>query len=166
MRGLKQNARTTIATLAVAGLLIPALASGDGDRTPAPRSAGDPAYSEAVRAIDAGQFTRAIPLLEGVVERDGRNADAYNWLAYAIRRTGDANRAIPLYQKALDLDPKHRGAHEYIGEAYLMLGDVVKAREHLARLDSLCFFRCSEYRDLKKAIESYEKTGTVPAASR
>lgn len=61
----------------------------------------------------------------------------------------------------LAIDPKHRGAHEYIGEAYLMLGNVAKAREHLARLDRLCTFSCSEYRDLKKAIETYEKTGKV-----
>ena len=34
-----------------------------------------------------------------------------------------------------------------------------KAKEHLARLNSLCFLPCSEYTDLKKAIEQYEKSG-------
>jgi hypothetical protein len=42
-----------------------------------------------------------------------------------------------------------------------MLGNVAKAKEHLARLNSLCFFPCSEYTDLKKAVEQYEKTGKV-----
>jgi tetratricopeptide (TPR) repeat protein len=82
---------------------------------------------------------------------------------YATRRNGDPAASLPLYEKALAIDPKHRGAHEYIGEAYLMLGNVAKAKEHLARLDSLCFMPCSEYRDLKKAVERYEKTGKVSA---
>ena len=50
-----------------------------------------------------------------------KNADAYNWLAYAVRKNGDPAASIPIYEKALALDPKHRGAHEYIGEAYLAL---------------------------------------------
>ena len=120
----------------------------------------------AVNAIEVGQFKTAIPLLEGVVARDERNADAYNWLGYAVRKDGDAARAIPIYQKALALDPKHRGAHEYIGEAYLMVGDLTSARQHLARLDSLCFFSCEEYRDLKKAIESFGRSGQAPTSQR
>jgi Flp pilus assembly protein TadD len=123
--------------------------------------AEDPDYAAGSTAIRAGQFAAAIPLLERATARDPRNADAHNLLAYATRRDGDPAGAIPIYQKALAIDPKHRGAHEYIGEAYLMLGNVAKAREHLARLDRLCTFSCSEYRDLKKAIETYEKTGKV-----
>jgi len=154
--------RSTVACLAlVAALgLGPGLAGADGDRTPAPRPGEDPAYTQAVRAIEAGQYKAAVPLLEGVVTRDQRNADAYNWLAYAVRKDGDPARAIPIYQQALALDPKHRGAHEYIGEAYLMLGDVGRARQHLARLDALCFFGCSEYRDLKQAIDAFERKAT------
>ena len=121
----------------------------------------DPDYTAAVRAIKADKYGEAIPLLQRVVGRDAKNADAFNWLAYATRRNGDASAALPLYEKALAIDPKHRGAHEYIGEAYLVLGNVAKAKEHLARLDSLCFLPCSEYRDLKKAVEQYEKTGKV-----
>jgi len=141
---------------------------GDGDRGGgAAAQAADPDYTNAVKAIKAESFAQAIPLLEAVVARDPNNADAYNWLAYAVRRNGDPARAIPLYEKALAINPKHRGAHEYIGEAYLILGDVGKAKEHLARLDSLCFLPCSEYRDLKRAIEAYEKTGgkVKPTAS-
>jgi predicted Zn-dependent protease len=153
--------------LLLATLLAPALATADGPRTPPPPGKDvDPAYTEAVKAIDAGQFTRAIPLLEGVVSREPRNADAHNFLGYAVRKNGDAAKSIPIYQKALDIDPKHRGAHEYIGEAYLLTGDLGKAKQHLARLDSLCFFGCSEYRDLKKAIETFEKTGKAPSAGR
>jgi len=124
-----------------------------------PVKAKDPDYAAAMKAIDSDNFAAAIPLLEGVVTRDGTNADAYNSLAYAIRKNGDPAGAIPIYQKALAIDPKHRAAHEYIGEAYLALNDVAKARQHLATLDRLCFLPCSQYRDLKKAIEAYQARG-------
>ena len=38
-----------------------------------------------------------------------------------------------------------------------MLGDVAKAKDHLARLNSLCTFSCSEYRDLRRAVERHER---------
>jgi hypothetical protein len=60
------------------------------------------------------------------------------------------------YHEALRLDAKHRDAHEYIGEAYLMVGNLAKAKEHLGLLDKLCFFPCSQYSDLKKAVADYE----------
>jgi tetratricopeptide (TPR) repeat protein len=131
-----------------------------GDEAPGRGPVGrpeDPEYATAVTAIKRGDFAAAARRLEGVVARDAGNADALNWLAYAIRKGGDPARSIPIYQKALALDPRHRGAHEYIGEAYLALNDVAKAREHLAALNRLCFFPCGEYRDLKKAVEDYEK---------
>ena len=128
---------------------------GGGDATPLVKPQ-DPDYTAGVSAIKAADYARAIPLFEKVVARDGKNADAYNWLAYATRKNGDPAASIPIYEKALAIDPKHRGAHEYIGEAYLMLGDIAKAKRHLAALDSLCFFPCEEYRDLKKAVEGYE----------
>ena len=42
----------------------------------------------AVQAIDIKQYARAIPMLEDVVKRQPDNADAHNWLAYAIRKLG------------------------------------------------------------------------------
>jgi tetratricopeptide (TPR) repeat protein len=121
--------------------------------------ADDPEYTAGVKAIQTGRYAAAIPLLESVVKRDGRNADAHNWLAYAVRKNGDPASSIPIYEKALTLNPKHKGAHEYIGEAYLALDNLPKAKEHLGRLDKLCFFPCSEYKDLKKAVEAYESSG-------
>jgi tetratricopeptide (TPR) repeat protein len=164
----RRRAISTAIVMIVLGSGLPDRASGDGggggsdERPSAARPApDDPDYTAGVQAIKANQFTTAIPLLQRAVGRDPRNADAFNWLAYATRRSGNPAGSIPIYQKALAIDPKHRGAHEYIGEAYLMLGNVAKAKEHLARLDSLCLLPCSEYRDLKKALEQYEKTGKV-----
>jgi tetratricopeptide (TPR) repeat protein len=153
--------------LLVAGIQAPARAAGAGG-SEGPLTSGDPDYTAAVRAIDRADFAAAIPLLESVVARDARNADAYNALGYAVRRNGDPGRSIAIYQKALALDPRHRDAHEYIGEAYLALDDLPKARAHLAALDKLCFLPCGQYRDLKKAVEAYEKSGgkTKPQAAR
>jgi len=150
--------RAIVACLALAAALGlgPGPAGADGDRTPSPRPGEDPAYTQAVRAIEAGQYKAAIPLLEGVVARDQRNADAYNWLAYAVRKDGDPARAIPIYQKALALDPKHRGAHEYIGEAYLMIGDLKSAEQHLAALRNICLLPCEELQDLEREIARYK----------
>ena len=169
-RGL-WTVRWLLAILALSTLLVGDPTAATAADTPGPSSpakAEDPDYTAGVKAIKAENFAAAIPLLERVVARDANNADAYNNLAYAIRRNGDPARSIPIYQKALAIDPKHRGAHEYIGEAYLALDNVPKAKEHLTRLDSLCFLPCSEYRDLKKAVEAYEKSGgkTKPAAAR
>ena len=129
---------------------------GGGDATPAAKPQ-DPDYTAGVAAIKANQYARAIPFLEKVTAREPKNADAFNWLAYAVRKNGDPAASIPIYEKALALDPKQRGAHEYIGEAYLALNDLPKAKQHLQRLDKLCFLPCEEYSDLKRAVEAYEK---------
>jgi tetratricopeptide (TPR) repeat protein len=156
--------------LVLAGLPSPALGDGGGGGDETRRAAGkpaDPDYAAGVKAIKAGDYPTAIRLMEAVVARDATDADAYNWLAYATRKGGDPAKSIPIYEKALALDPKHRGAHEYIGEAYLALNNLAKAKEHLAKLDSLCFLPCAEYRDLKKAVQAYEANGgKVPATGR
>jgi len=143
-----------------------AAADGKESRPTGSSAPDDPNYTEGVQAIKREDWATATRLMEAVVAKDDKNANAYNWLAYSIRKGGDAARAIPLYQKALTIDPKHRGAHEYIGEAYLMLDNLPKAKEHLGVLDKLCFFPCEEYSDLKKAVQAYESSGgkTKPTA--
>jgi tetratricopeptide (TPR) repeat protein len=100
-------------------------------------------------------------VLKGALSTDPNNANYHNLYAYSLRKSAspDMNLVFKHYNEALRLDPKLKGAHEYIGEAYLMVGNVAKAKEHLGQLDKLCFFSCSEYSDLKKAIAEYEKTG-------
>jgi tetratricopeptide (TPR) repeat protein len=137
----------------------PSRGGGGGSTESDSATVKDPQYTDGVNAVKRGDYPTAIRLFETVVSRDQRNADAYNWLAYSIRKNGDAARAIPIYEKALAIDAKHKGAHEYIGEAYLVLGDLAKAKEHLAKLDKLCFLPCEEYADLKKAVQAYEASG-------
>jgi tetratricopeptide (TPR) repeat protein len=172
MRGrpmLTSGTGTIVAGLLLAGLFIgpPGPALADLNKLSDPGVQKDPQYAQGEMAVKRGDYKEAIRLLEMVVARDGQNADAYNLLAYSVRRSGDAARAIPLYEKALAIDPKHRGAHEYIGEAYLILGDLPKAKEHLAALDKLCLLPCEEYTDLKKAVQQYEASqGQVKPTSK
>ena len=51
----------------------------------------------------------------------------------------------------------YKGSHEYIGELYLKLKQHEKAKEHLAKLDSICFLGCEEFDELKEDIQGYEK---------
>jgi tetratricopeptide (TPR) repeat protein len=156
-------------------LLVPTVAladggggGGGGGGDAAALKKQTPEYTAGVKAIESKDFARAMTLLEVAVQRTPDDADAWNYLAYATRKNGDPAKAIPLYEKALALDPRHLGAHEYIGEAYLDLNDLPKAKEHLARLNKLCLLSCEEYRDLKKAVQAYEKAhGEVkPAVAR
>ena len=95
-------------------------------------------------------------IVEKVVAQDNRNADAFNWLGYASRKSGNLDAAFKYYDSALAIDPKHRGVHEYLGEAYLMAKNLGKAEEQLATLAKLCNSTCEEYKDLQQAVVSYK----------
>ena len=149
------------ASLAVA-LSGPAFGMGnDSSAPPAAKPAADPTFGRAKAMIEAKDYKGALPLLQQVVAKEPKNADAYNLLGYATRKSGNPNGSLQYYNYALTLDPKHLGANEYIGEAYLMLDRPQQAEQHLARLDSLCVFGCVEQRTLKAAIANY-KAGKKP----
>src|SRR3546814_10024426 len=91
-----------------------------------------------------------------VCSSDLKNADAFNWLGYALRNQGDYEKAFVAYNQALQINPKHRGAHEYLGEAYLKTDNLAKAEEQLKALDGLCTFGCPEYTELKNKIAAFK----------
>jgi tetratricopeptide (TPR) repeat protein len=135
-----------------------AAGGGGGGMVPA---LADPDFVTAKNLIDKRNYRDAFPLLQRVVTKDPNNADAYVLMGYAVRKSGDANASLQFYNQALSLDPKHIGAHEYIGEAYLMLDRPQEAEQHLARLNSICLFGCTEYKMLKTAVANY-KAGQKP----
>lgn len=110
----------------------------------------------AEEAIKAGNYTRAIELLQKVVSDDSENADAWNNLGFSQRKLKRFDQALGAYRKALAIDPDHRGANEYLGELYLRTGKLAKAKERLEKLDDVCTFGCEEFDDLKQAIQAYE----------
>src|SRR5215468_8698435 len=98
-----------VATLAL-GLSATAYAAGGGggggsmDAAPS-RPAGDPNFQRAKAMIEAKDYRNALPLLQQVVAKDPRNADAYNLMGYSMRMSGDANGSLQYYQQALAIDP-------------------------------------------------------------
>lgn len=143
-------------TLAMSGM---ASAFDGGSRTTSTTSSvpRDADYAAAEQAFKAGKYAAAVPLLEKVVARDPKNADAWNRLGFSNRKLGKYPAALADYEKALSINPDHLGANEYLGELYLETGDMPKAEERLAKLDQLCTFGCEEYRALKAAIAAKKK---------
>ena len=129
-------------------------AGGGGGGTSAKKDS--PAYAQAVKLVDAGDYAGAIPLLQKAIAADPTNANAHNYLGFSHRKLGNVDVALIEYRKALELNPKHRGANEYLGELYLDLNQLDKAQERLAVLDDACFFGCEEYRELKAKIAAYQ----------
>ena len=152
----------SLAALLAAGLCGHALAMGSSSDQPAAKASAAPSeYTRAKAMIEAKNYKDAIPLLQQAVAKEPKNADAYNLLGYATRKTGNPQGSLQYYTTALQIDPKHLGANEYIGEAYLMLDQPQQAEQHLARLGQLCTFGCAEERELKAAIANY-KAGKKP----
>jgi cytochrome c-type biogenesis protein CcmH/NrfG len=146
-----------IVAFILAAFCAPALAAGDADASStAPK---DPVLEKAAAATAQKDWPAAQAILREALQKSPDNASYHNMYAYSIRKdaTPDMSLVFKHYNEALRLDPKHRGAHEYIGEAYLMVGNVGKAKEHLGALDKLCFFPCTEYTDLKRAISQHEQ---------
>ena len=146
--------------------LASGLASAAGDPpAPKPDAPKDAVLERYTLASEKQDWKAAAAVLEEGLQKSPNNADYHNLLAYSIRKgpNPDMSAVFKHYNEALRIDPKHKNAHEYLGEAYLMVGNVAKAKEHLAQLDKLCFFGCSQYSDLKKAIAAYEQK---PQAAR
>lgn len=143
-------------------LAVHAAGGGESSSGADPRLGGasaslNPDYVVAEKLIKEWKYADAISHLEKVIKADAKNADAHNQLGYANRKLNKLPEARTHYATALEIKPDHRGAIEYQGELYLMLDDLRSAETNLARLDKLCFFGCSEYTDLKKAITEYKQ---------
>jgi Flp pilus assembly protein TadD len=153
-----KHATWALAMLAALGISgQSALGASIDSPSTVPSAPEDPDYAAGKRAVEAKNWQAALELFGKAAAKQPENANAFNMLAYAYRKSGNLDLAFKNYSEALRLDPRHRGAHEYIGEAYLMAGNLAKAEEHLKALDRLCIFGCEEYDDLKKAVAEYKQ---------
>lgn len=142
----------TLALLVFAAALAFAARSGANFDLPATKTPNADAEA-AAEALNAGQWQRAVEGFSAALKAEPGNASFHNGLGYAYRKLGKMDLSFVQYREALRIDPELRSAHEYIGEAYLAVGDKAKAREHLAKLETLCKGKgCEEYQDLAKAI--------------
>jgi tetratricopeptide (TPR) repeat protein len=114
-------------------------------------------YQKASAEVKDGDYDDAIDILEDIVRKDPKNADAWNLLGYSHRKLGEYDEALEHYQKALRLKPNHVGANEYLGELYLEMKDLPKAEERLAVLTKACN-GCDEQKELEEKIAEYKAT--------
>ena len=134
---------------------VSALALPGEDHWSGPLSPDEAAALRESRAlIEAGRAAEALPILEALAKALPANADVFNLLGFAHRKTGDLATSGAHYMRALYLDPDHLGALEYQGELFLIQGSLEGAEANLRRLEALCPARCEERDELEAAIQA------------
>jgi tetratricopeptide (TPR) repeat protein len=80
--------------------------------------------------------------------------DVANLVGYASRKLGRYEDAKIWYERALAIDPNHTLTWSYLGMWYAEQGNVLKAKEELTKVESLCGNTdCREYKLLQAAID-------------
>ena len=118
-------------------------------------------YEIAEKHIYNNNYDKSLKLLINLSKNDdlgAKKADIYNLLGFSYRKSSnpDLDKSYDAYMTALEHDPKHAGAHEYLGELYMMRGDQENAMNMLDKLENLVGKNAKEYKDLLKAINSYQ----------
>ena len=82
------------------------------------------------------------------------NADVANLIGYSSRKLGRYEDSKVWYERALAADPAHTVTWSYYGMWHAEQGNLLKAREFLAKVETLCGnTKCREYTELKGVIE-------------
>jgi tetratricopeptide (TPR) repeat protein len=112
------------------------------------------AYNQGVELMQKKLFAQAQKKFEEAVKLDPNLAEAYNNLAFTLRKQGAANyqSSLALYNKAIELKPKLAEAYMYRGVLYTQLGRKADAQADLATLKKL-------NSPLAKELEEYFETG-------
>src|SRR5262245_16693092 len=96
-------------------------------------------------------YAKAIDMLKALGHDD--NPDVANLIGYSSRKLGRYEDSKTWYERALAADPNHSRTWSYYGMWHAEQGNVLKAREHLAKVASLCGTKCRDYTELKGVIE-------------
>jgi tetratricopeptide (TPR) repeat protein len=98
------------------------------------------------------EYVAAIDKLKSLGHDD--NADVANLIGYSSRKLGRYDDSKLWYERALAADPDHTVTWSYYGMWHAEQGNLLKAREFLAKVESLCGnTKCREYTELKGVIE-------------
>ncbi|HTG39695.1 tetratricopeptide repeat protein [Sphingomonas sp.] len=116
-----------------------------------PRSVALVEKARAARA--AGNLSGANDLLESAVVVDPRNRQAFVLIAEVARQQDLPGKSIRFYREALTIEPNDVAALRGQGEVLVQKGAVVKARENLAKIKTLCAAKpCGDATVLAAAI--------------
>lgn len=132
--------------------------------TPEADPAAVAALEDSKRLIEAEAFADALVILERLASELPQNADVFNLLGFAHRKTGNLAVSGAHYERALYLKPDHLGALEYQGELYLLEGRLDDALANLNRLQAICASPCEETDELAEAIRIWQ-SAHEPGAS-
>jgi tetratricopeptide (TPR) repeat protein len=81
------------------------------------------------------------------------NADVATLIGYASRKLGRYDDAKVWYDRALAADPNHALTWSYYGMWHAEQGNILKAKDDLEKVASICGTTCREYTALKAAID-------------
>jgi tetratricopeptide (TPR) repeat protein len=81
------------------------------------------------------------------------NADVATLIGYASRKLGRYDDAKLWYDRALAADPNHAQTWSYYGMWHAEQGNILKAKDDLEKVASICGTTCHEYTALKAAID-------------
>ena len=85
--------------------------------------------SELERAIaleQSGRPDRAIALLQAILKRDPRSAEAHNWLGVAYLQKNSLNEATAEFRQAVKLKPGYVRAYNNLGSTLAQAGDIAQ----------------------------------------
>jgi len=117
-------------------------------------SAADAMYYQAVSAINRGEYEGGLRHLKSAALAFGPHPDILTYQGFANRKLARFRTAEGYYNRALAIAPNHLGALEYYGELKVERGDLKGARQHLAKLDTICSFGCFEAEELRGWIQN------------
>ncbi len=104
-----------------------------------------------VMIYDQHNYVAGIDKLKSLGRDDW--ADVANLIGYSSRKLGRYDDAKLWYEKALAADPNHARTWSYYGMWHAEQGNLLKARDFLAKVETLCGTACKEYVELKGVIE-------------
>ncbi|HEY5752920.1 MAG TPA: tetratricopeptide repeat protein [Chthoniobacterales bacterium] len=112
------------------------------------------AYNEGVDLMKDKRFAQAQSKFEQAIKLDPGFAEAYNNLAFVLRKQGSTNfkKSLAYYNKAIQLKPKLAEAYMYRGVLYTQMGRKAEAQADLAWLKK-------SNRRLAKELEEFIETG-------
>src|SRR5262245_52477601 len=133
--------------------------------------AQDADYQTAVSFVQQGQFDRAFPLLQRILDRSPNDLKARNLMGIALSAAGRREEANEQFKKVLALKPKFVPALKNLALNEMALGKAQDAKIHFeealksAPQDTACRWGLAEIafaaRDYKRAALNYEQSGDL-----
>ena len=106
-------------------------------------------------------FAAGIARLKALGHDD--HPDVANLIGYSSRKLGRYDDAKLWYEKALAADPRHARTWSYYGMWHAEQGNLLKARDYLTQVASICGTDCREYVELKERHRGHPRLLTPPA---